>query len=29
MIRLEEVSKIYLRGPEVIQALNNINLLIG
>lgn len=28
MIKLEEVSKIYHRGPEAIQALNNLNLLI-
>ncbi len=28
MIKLEEVSKIYHRGPEAIQALSNLNLLI-
>ena len=28
MIRLEEVSKVYHRGPETIQALNNLNVLI-
>lgn len=28
MIKLEEVSKVYYRGPEAIQALNNLNLLI-
>jgi ABC-type lipoprotein export system ATPase subunit len=28
VIKLEEVSKVFHRGPEAIQALNNINLLI-
>ncbi len=28
MIKLEEVSKVYHRGPEAIQALSNVNLLI-
>jgi ABC-type lipoprotein export system ATPase subunit len=29
VIKLEEVSKVYHRGPEAIQALQNLNLLIG
>jgi ABC-type lipoprotein export system ATPase subunit len=29
VIKLEEVSKVYHRGPETIQALNNLNLQIG
>jgi ABC-type lipoprotein export system ATPase subunit len=29
VIKLEEVSKVYHRGPEAIQALHNLNLLIG
>ncbi|MFZ5448677.1 MAG: ABC transporter ATP-binding protein [Thermodesulfobacteriota bacterium] len=28
MIRLEQVSKVFQRGPEAIQALNNLNLTI-
>jgi ABC-type lipoprotein export system ATPase subunit len=28
VIKLEEVSKVYHRGPEAIQALSNLNLLI-
>jgi putative ABC transport system ATP-binding protein len=28
VIKLEEVSKVYRRGPEAIQALSNLNLLI-
>jgi putative ABC transport system ATP-binding protein len=28
MIKLEGVSKVYRRGPEAIQALSNLNLLI-
>ena len=28
MIKLEQVSKVYYRGPEAIQALNNLNLQI-
>jgi ABC-type lipoprotein export system ATPase subunit len=29
MIRLEEVSKVYHRGPEAIQALSNVDLEIA
>jgi putative ABC transport system ATP-binding protein len=29
VIKLEQVSKIYYRGPEAIQALNNLNLQIN
>jgi ABC-type lipoprotein export system ATPase subunit len=29
VIKLEQVSKVYHRGPEAIQALQNLNLQIG